>query len=200
VSEERRPSISCLIGACWGAGHTVALLVAGAAIMAFELTVPRAVERGVEMAVALLLVALGGQALVRVGRAAVLHRHRHSHGGHAHSHFHLHLGDRPHEAPGHVHLMAVGGRPFLVGILHGLAGSAALVLIVLGAIRSLPMGLLYILVFGVGSTVGMLVLSGLIGLPFALTSARAPAAYLGIQALAGAVSLLLGVLLASRLG
>ena len=89
----------------------------------------------------------------------------HTHGGMPHRHAHGHLGS-PDAA--HVHLVRLGGRPFLVGLLHGLAGSAALTLLVLGTIPS-PIGaLVYILVFGVGSTAGMLLLSGLVGLPVAL--------------------------------
>ena len=111
------------------------------------------------------------------------------HDGWTHRHVHVHVGAAE---SGHVHALRLGGRPFLVGLLHGLAGSAALTLLVLTTIPSPWGGLLYILVFGVGSTAGMLLLSGLIGIPFALSAGRAPRVGAAVQALAGAVSVLLG--------
>jgi high-affinity nickel-transport protein len=99
-----------------------------------------------------------------------------------------------------VHLVRLAGRPFLVGLLHGLAGSAALTLVVLASLPSLAAGVLYVLVFGVGSTAGMLLLSGLIGLPFALAPSRWARFHLGAQSVAGAASLGLGLWLSWTLG
>ena len=113
----------------------------------------------------------------------------HSHGGLTHRH-------PPHPgspAAEHVHLVRLGGRPFLVGLLHGLAGSAALTLLVLGTIPS-PIGaLVYLLVFGVGSTAGMLLLSGLVGLPVALAAPGAHRFQAAIQVVAGVGSAALGI-------
>jgi ABC-type nickel/cobalt efflux system permease component RcnA len=170
VTQHRSIARSCLLGAFWGAGHTTALLAAGVAVITFRLTISPEVERGLEMVVALVLILLGGHVLLRSLGAWTLHRHEHAHDGQSHSHLHLHLG--PHDCSGHVHLLRGGGRPFLVGLLHGMAGSAALMLLVLASIPSLVGGLLYILVFGVGSTAGMLLISGLIGIPFTLTADR----------------------------
>lgn len=198
VSQHRRLSVSCLLGTFWGLGHTVALLVAGGAVIAFKLTISPELERGFEMAVALLLIALGAHVMLRSLSSIALPPHGHAnrplHGKGAHQHDGM--SAHRHEADGRVQLLEVGGRPFLVGLLHGLAGSAALMLLVLGAIPTALGGLLYVLVFGVGSTLGMLILSGLIGLPFVLTSTRSPRAHAIVQILAGAVSLLLGVSLA----
>jgi len=208
VSQHRGLARSCLLGTFWGAGHTAALLVAAIVVIAFKLSISPAVERGLEMAVALLLVVLGGHVLLRSVGSWRLHRHVHVHGGHRHSHLHLHAHGGP--APeadghshGHRHLVRLAGRPFLVGLLHGMAGSAALMLLVLATIPSPVGGLLYVLVFGIGSTAGMLLLSGLIGIPFVVAAGRSQVALLGVQALAGAASLLLGGWLAwdlSRLG
>lgn len=192
VSRHRSVVRSAVLGAFWGAGHTTALLAAGAAVIAFRLTISPQVEKGLETAVALLLVLLGGHVLLRSAGALALHQHEHAHDGVTHRHLHLHVGSPDSE---HVHLWEVGRRPFLVGLLHGLAGSAALTLLVLTTIPSPLGGLLYILVFGLGSTVGMLLLSGLIGIPFALTASRSLRIQTIIQALAGAVSLLLGLFL-----
>ncbi len=198
VSQHRSVVRSCLLGAFWGAGHTAALLASGLAVIAFKLTISPAVERGFEMAVAGLLMLLGGHGLLRSVGAWTLHTHTHSHDDCSHRHVHLHADAR--ESPGHVHLLKVGGRPFVVGVLHGLAGSAALMLLVLTTIPSATGGLLYILVFGVGSTAGMLLLSGLIGIPFAVTAGRSRAVHATVQTLAGATSLVLGLALLWQLG
>jgi high-affinity nickel permease len=196
VSRERSLGRSCLLGVAWGLGHTAALLVAGIGVIAFKLTISPALEHGLEMAVAVVLVLLGGHALVQTLGRVALHGHEHSHDGERHRHVHFHL--RRHEAGHaasahhHVHLARLGRRPFLIGLLHGLAGSAALMLLVLATIPSPAAGVLYILVFGLGSTAGMLLLGGLIGLPFAL-SGRSPGLQVGLQTLAGAASLGLGV-------
>ena len=172
VARERGLARSCLLGAFWGAGHTLALLGAGIAVIAFKLTITPGLEEALEQ-----MVGAGPRSAGRPRAPArrgglLVHGREHTHAtAIAHRHASLRLG--PQEA-GHVHLLRLGGRPFLVGLLHGLAGSAALTLLVLGAIPS-PIGaLLYILVFGIGSTAGMLLLSGLVGLPLALAAARGP--------------------------
>lgn len=188
---------SCALGAFWGAGHTLALLAAGAAVIAFKLTISPEIEQGLETAVAFVLILLGGHVLLKSVGAIALHRYEHTHDGWSHSHVHLHVGSTDSER---VHLLRLGGRPFLVGLLHGLAGSAALMLLVLTTIPSPAGGLVYILVFGIGSTAGMLLLSGLIGIPFALTAGRSPRLQAVVQALAGATSLILGVAIVQGLG
>jgi hypothetical protein len=174
------------------------LLAAGIAVIAFKLTISPQVEKGLEMVVAVVLIFLGGQVLFRAVRTWSLHRHAHSHAGHSHSHLHLHRGGE--DSHTHLHLLRLGGRPFLVGVLHGMAGSAALMLLVLTTIPSPLAGFLYILVFGVGSTGGMVLLSGLIGIPFVVAAGRSQAAHVTVQALAGAASLILGLALAWNLG
>ncbi len=196
VSQHRSLVRSCLLGTFWGAGHTAALLAAAVVVIAFKVTISPAVERGLELAVAALLILLGAHVLLRCVAGASVHRHEHIHDGHRHSHLHLHGdGGQSGEARGshgHRHLLSLGRRPFLVGLVHGMAGSAALMLLVLATIPSALGGLLYVLIFGVGSTAGMLLLSGLIGIPFAVTAGRSRAALMAVQALAGAASLLLG--------
>jgi hypothetical protein len=176
VAQHRSLARSCLLGTFWGAGHTAALLMAGGATIAFKLTISPAVERGLETLVAFVLVLLGGQVLLR--SLGTVELHRHDHGG---------------RLPRHTHLLRVGRRPFLVGALHGMAGSAALVLLVLSTIAHPLGGLLYIVVFGVGSTAGMLFLSGLIALPLALTADRWTPLNTILQVTAGASSLGLGL-------
>ena len=190
VARERGLARSALLGAFWGAGHTLALLGAGIAVIGFKLTITPGLEAALERAVGLVLVVLGGHVLLRALGGVLVHGHEHTHGGVPHRHAHGHLGS-PDAA--HVHLVRLGGRPFLVGLLHGLAGSAALTLLVLGTIPS-PIGaLVYILVFGVGSTGGMLLLSGLIGLPVALLAPGAHRLQAAIQVVAGVGSAALGI-------
>jgi ABC-type nickel/cobalt efflux system permease component RcnA len=193
VSEQRSIARSCLLGTFWGAGHTTALAGAALATMAFRFTISPGLERGLEQAVAVMLVLLGGHVLLRSVGALRLHRHPHAHADHVHAHFHLHAGDAG--AHRHAHVLRFGRRPFLVGLVHGLAGSGALMLLVLTSISSPVAGLLYVVLFGAGSTAGMLVLSGLIGIPFVVTATRSPAIGLAVQALAGLLSIGLGVTL-----
>jgi hypothetical protein len=189
VSRERGLVRSCLLGAFWGAGHTLALLGAGIAVIAFKLTITPGVEEALERTVGLVLVLLGGHVLLRAVGGILVHGHQHTHDGVAHRHAHLHVG--PSDAA-HVHLIQLAGRPFVVGLLHGLAGSAALTLLVLGTIPSPVGALAYIVVFGVGSTAGMLLLSGLVGLPVALAANGAHRIQTVIQVVAGFGSAALG--------
>ncbi len=190
VARERGIARSCLLGAFWGAGHTLALVGAGIAVIGFKLTITPGLEEALERAVGLVLVLLGGHVLLRALGGTLVHGHDHAHDGVTHRHVHLHVGSL--DAP-HVHMLRVGGRPFLVGLLHGLAGSAALTLLVLGTIPS-PIGaLVYLLVFGVGSTAGMLLLSGLVGLPVAMAAPGSHRLQAAIQVIAGVGSAALGI-------
>lgn len=193
VSQERGVIRSCLRGAFWGIGHTVALLAAGVAVVALKLRISPAFERTVETIVALLLVLLGGHVLLRALGMVSLHRHEHAHGGPAHRHLHVHVGDATTHR--HVHLLRGAPQPLLMGLLHGLGGGGTLVLLVLTTLPTPATGLLYILVFGVGSTAGMLVLSGLIGIPFALTAGGSRAVATVLQVIVGGSTLVTGLLL-----
>jgi ABC-type nickel/cobalt efflux system permease component RcnA len=190
-----------LLGAFWGMGHALSLGLAGGLILALRLTVPPALSAALEVVVAAMLVGLG---LVAVRRAMRwrLHAHPHAHDGHVHVHFHAHRQVHgPGEANGHHHPHPLSGglRPFLVGVVHGLAGSAGLALLALGAAPTLLAGLTYIVMLGVGSIAGMLALSSLLSLPLGYLEARYSAFHRAVQLAAGAASLGLGLyLLASR--
>jgi hypothetical protein len=184
---------SCLRGTFWGIGHTAALLVAGVAVFTFKLQISPAVEQGVETVVGLVLILLGAHVVLRAFGTVSLHRHQHSHGGPSHSHLHLHVGAAAEHR--HLHVWRGAPQPLLMGVLHGLAGSGALVLLVLASLPSPAAALAYILVFGLGSTAGMLALSGLIGVPFALTAGASGSLAAGLQTVVGAASVLVGVLM-----
>jgi ABC-type nickel/cobalt efflux system permease component RcnA len=193
VSQDRSVLRSCLRGTFWGIGHTAALLAAGVAVVAFKLQISPALEQGIERVVALVLVLLGGHVLLRTLGAVSLHRHEHSHGGAPHSHVHVHVGDADEHR--HFHPWRGAPQPLLMGLLHGLAGSGALILLVLTTMPSPTAAVLYILVFGIGSTAGMLVLSGLIGVPFALTTGGSRTLTTALQLVVGASSILVGLLM-----
>jgi ABC-type nickel/cobalt efflux system permease component RcnA len=202
VTEQRALFRSCLLGTFWGAGHTLALMAAAVAVIAFKLTISPEVERALELLVAAVLVLLGGHVLLRCVAGAI-HAHPHAHGGHVHDHVHSHRAGHGDGAEAHRHrhlsLFRLGGRPFLLGVVHGMAGSAALMLLAVAAIPSALGALVYVLLFGMGSTLGMLVLSGLMGVPLALFAGRSRAVGLGLRVLAGTASLALGLWIAYEL-
>jgi ABC-type nickel/cobalt efflux system permease component RcnA len=197
VSEHRSVFRSALVGGLWGAGHTASLVIVGVLVLVFRVTIPASVARWLEFAVALMIITLGTMAVLRVLRKrADVHLHRHSHDGQSHVHIHFHEHETKHVGvtPSHSHAVSeIGFKPLLVGAMHGLAGSAALTLLVLTQIRSVSIGLLYLAVFGIGSTVGMLLMSGLIGLPFALSARRISRISFGLQTAAGALSIGFGL-------
>lgn len=149
-----------------------------------------------EMCVAAMLIGLGANVLRRlVGeRGLRLHAHAHSHDGkQSHKHIHLHT----HEEHDHRHkILRLGRKPFVVGMIHGVAGSAALTLAVLTQIPSVVLGLVYIDLFGLGSVGGMLLMSMMLSLPFALTARRLMAINSGIRLAAGLLSIAFGAMLA----
>ncbi|HCX29628.1 MAG TPA: urease accessory protein UreH [Blastocatellia bacterium] len=197
VSEHRNVLRSALVGGLWGIGHTASLVVVGVLVLVFRIAIPPRAANWLEFAVALMIIGLGVVAVLRVLRKrADVHLHRHSHDGQSHVHIHFHEQRTEHAgvAPSHSHVISkLGFKPLLVGALHGLAGSAALTLLVLTQIQSVSLGLLYLTLFGVGSTLGMLLMSGVIGLPFALSGRRLTSINYGLQTLAGGLSIAFGL-------
>lgn len=199
VSEHKSIKRSSLVGTFWGLGHTASLLGIGIVILLLRASIPAHFEPWMEAPVAAMLIVLGVSATWRVlrERGWQVHTHPHSHAdGAPHTHVHLHA----HEQHDHKHrLFRMGRKPFLVGLVHGIAGSAALTLAVLTTIPSVAFGLLYITVFGIGSIGGMLLMSAMIGLPFAVTARRFSVVNGGIRLFAGVFSILFGLLLAWNL-
>lgn len=194
VSQHKSVRRSSLIGTFWGLGHTASLLSVGIVVVALKLSIPKQFAFWMELGVTVMLVLLGVKALRGALHGWTLHAHVHSHDGRRHVHIHLHRPEELH-VHHHRHLFGFGVRPFLVGIVHGLAGSAALMILVLATIRSTVGGLIYIAVFGIGSVAGMLVLSSLISVPFALSGKRFAVLNEGLQLLAGLSSVGFGIFL-----
>lgn len=195
VSQHRNVWRSSLVGALWGAGHTASLLIIGIFVLTLRIAIPERVSNWLEFCVALMIIGLGATALWRALRQrGDVHLHEHAHGGVSHTHIHFHEPQTKHDKHRkHTHAVSqIGIKPILIGAMHGLAGSGALTLLVLTQIKSTWQGLLYLVVFGVGSIAGMLLMSGLIGLPFALTSRKLTGLHQRLQAAAAVFSLAFG--------
>ena len=205
VSCHRNVFRSAIVGALWGAGHSASLLIMSVIVLSLRVAIPQNVSGWLEFGVALMIIALGVSALWRATRKnAEVHVHQHSHDGLSHTHVHFHEHENKHNPSSraaHSHAVSrVGWKPVLVGMMHGLAGSGALTLLVLTQISSSLLGLLYVATFGLGSIVGMLLMSGLIGLPFAFTSGKLTHLHQGLQTLAAIFSICFGVWYAFRTG
>lgn len=194
-------------GVAWGAGHTLTLMLFGGAVLIAGAVVPEQAARALEMAVGAMLVVLGADALRRLRRERIhFHAHRHTDAAadpRAHFHAHSHRGEAaPHDPKRHQHEHPSGfpARALIVGMVHGLAGSAALVLLSLEALHSPAWGLVYIAVFGLGSILGMALLSVAIAVPLRLTSHRLGRAYQGLSATVGLATVMLGAWIVLRIG
>jgi ABC-type nickel/cobalt efflux system permease component RcnA len=198
VSRHKNIFHSAIVGALWGAGHTAALVVVAAIVLSLRIAVPESVSGWLELGVAIMIVGLGISALRQaLKKNAHVHVHQHNHDGLSHTHIHFHENEtrhRPALRSQHSHaLSSLGWKPILIGMMHGLAGSGALMLLVLTQISSPWLGFLYVATFGLGSIVGMLVMSGLIGLPFAFSSRKLTHLHQGLQTVAAVFSICFGL-------
>ena len=197
VSEHRKLSHAAWVGGLWGAGHTISLAVVGSFVLAMRIVIPERLAGFLELAVALMIIFLGVTATAKAfGKRGDFHLHEHTHDNVPHVHVHFHEPGTRHAGPvkSHSHaIRQVGFKPVMVGAVHGLAGSAALTLLVLTQIHSMTLGLLYLGMFGLGSMVGMLLMSGVVGLPFVLSARRLTSVHYNLQMAAGALSVCFGL-------
>jgi High-affinity nickel-transport protein len=185
VSQERNGFRAAWLGVCWGIGHTLALIVVAAALIVLRAEMPPAMASLFELLVAAMLIALGLRAIAIAWRqAGGAGAHRHGHGFMVHTH-----GGAPHV---HIGAWTLARRPLIIGALHGLAGSGALTALVLAALPTTAARLTYMALFGIGSTLGMAVVSGLLGWPLARLGANQTVART-VSLTVGCVSTLLGV-------
>jgi sulfite exporter TauE/SafE len=200
----RHPDLrmSSLIGFCWGLGHTVMLMVVGAIVLLLHVAVPDELALIMELGVGALLVWLGISLACAVVRER-WHLHPHEHCGEPHSHLHSHrkgLGVPSPADHDHPHWLKVSLKPALVGMVHGLAGSAAVMLLVLATVSSLWQGLLYVGVFGLGSILGMMGVGFVISVPLVLSASWSQPAQIVVQGAASLASIGLGLTMIVRIG
>jgi len=208
VSGERRVGAAARIGIAWGLGHSVTVFLVGGAIILFKLTIPARLGMAMEFAVAIVLILLGISVLARSRRGRdelFAHTHAHAHDGTTHSHPHAHSHGEEHSH--HTHLMPATrfargsrARAFGVGLVHGLAGSAAIALLVLSAIPNPLWGLAYLAIFGFGTIVGMALITLAIGVPVSVTATRIGNLNHALVIGAGLLSLGFGLFLAYQIG
>jgi hypothetical protein len=186
VTGERNSVKAALLGVCWGLGHTFSLIVVGTILVILRAEMPARVADGFELCVALMLIGLGLRAIYLAARQGPSGpSHVHHHGGTVH----VHEG-----TPAHIHIgtWTLARRPLLVGAVHGLAGSGALTALVVATLPSTAARITYMAVFGLGSTLGMAVLSGLLGWPLARAGQNRDLAR-ALSAAVGCVSTVLGL-------
>ena len=189
-------------GLAWGIGHTVTLLLFGGVVLALGTSIPHSLALGLELAVGVMLIVLGADVLRRLIRQRI-HVHVHAHGSAVrHVHVHSHAAQGTHGESLHEHPHASGPplRALAVGMTHGLAGSAALIVLSVGASQSWTTGLAFIALFGLGSILGMASLSVAIAIPLRLSAARLGGLFNGLTALIGSSSCVLGLFVVYRLG
>ena len=193
----RRSHVADIVkhGLTWGLGHTLTLFVfAGAAILLGH-AIPENVARPIETAVGIMLVGLGAHVLWRLWRDRV-HFHRHGHGdGTVHFHAHSHAGETAaHARAAHVHEHGFRWRTLLVGLVHGMAGSAALLVLAVTQASSPAVGLGYVALFGVGSMIGMGALSTVIAVPLAVSARSLTWANRSLQGVVGLATIAIGIM------
>jgi high-affinity nickel-transport protein len=230
VSRERSISKAGLIGVLWGCGHTLTIVAVGAAIILSGLAIPTRIGLTMEFSVGLMLILLGALNLTGAmkwlsekfspshPRVTGEHAHVHQHGAHLHIHWHSHAPGEDHHgeslAPPHWLRPTVAGagravprlglfhvlRPLLVGIVHGLAGSAAVALLVLSTLREPRWAVLYLLVFGVGTIAGMMLVTTALALPFSFAGYKFAWLNRGLVTGSGLLSLGFGLFVCYQIG
>lgn len=215
VSRQRDLSAAALTGLMWGVGHSVTVIAVGSAIVLFNLTIPAPVGLGMELSVGAMLVVLGLLNMAAfldfrpstwrrlAGSSQHVHSHAHSHADYVHSHAHGHGPDAHPHAADRTPVASLdrrfGGwrlyawvRPIVIGVVHGLAGSAAVTLLIVAAVRDPGWAVAYLVVFGLGTIAGMLLVTVSIASAVSLAGARSETLSRRVGFAAGLASVLFG--------
>lgn len=220
VSRQRSMRHAAWIGGLWGVGHTITIFIVGAAIILFGLAIPPRVGLTMELSVGLMLILLGILNLSGVIRwvtekwtpsPAATHSHAHVHGDYIHSHSHGHApeihGHADNATPVSWMDRTFGKmgvyqtlRPLAVGLVHGLAGSAAVALLVLTTIRTPVAAVAYLLVFGIGTIAGMMLITAVIAVPFTFSQSRFTGLNRSLGMASGLISLCFGLFIVYQMG
>jgi ABC-type nickel/cobalt efflux system permease component RcnA len=229
VSRQRSIRHAALIGMLWGMGHTITIFLVGSAIILFGVVIPPRLGLTMELSVGLMLILLGVLNLTGFTRwisetltpsdsgsnvpsgSHPLHAHSHLHGDYIHAHPHQHGPEKHGHAEdatpigwmdrmfGQLGLYQVV-RPVAVGLVHGLAGSAAVALLVLTTIRDPRWAIAYLLVFGVGTIAGMMLITAAIALPFKYSQMRFARLNRGLAVASGLISIAFGIFIVYKMG
>ena len=184
-------------GAAWGLGHTLTLFLFGSIVLILDSVMPERLAHFLELMVGIMLVGLGIDVLRRLIAERVHFHVHHHHDGEVHFHAHSHAGERAHDPKRHHHDHPGGFplRALLVGLMHGMAGSAALIMLTLQTVHSPWTGLLYIALFGIGSMIGMALLSVVIAIPLRASARGVTWLHNGLQAVVGIATIAIGSVL-----
>jgi hypothetical protein len=197
VSKERGLLKAGLIGALWGVGHTFTIFVVGIAIILFKIAIPTRLGLSMEFSVGLMLILLGVLNLSGVMQRW-MSKVDHVHEGISHV-GHMHVVETTQERNGRLSGWSMT-RPLAVGIVHGMAGSAAIALLVMATIPTPLWQILYILLFGIGTIAGMMLITACIALPISYTSRRFSAWNHLLVYASGLLSLCFGLFVAYQTG
>jgi high-affinity nickel permease len=223
VARHRKVGHAATIGALWGMGHTLTILIVGGGIILFGWVIPTRIGLSMEFSVGLMLILLGLLNLTGMlqwitnafssanGIDGTVHSHPHSHGDYVHTHPHQHDPETHPHGPTQTplswidrHFGRIGLyqalRPLVVGLVHGLAGSTAVALLVLTTIRNPRWAMVYLLVFGIGTIAGMMLITGAMVLPFAYTDKRFSRFNRGLRVVSGLISVGFGLFLIYEVG
>jgi hypothetical protein len=189
-------------GVVWGLGHTLTLFLFGSAVVVLDVVLPEPLLQGLELAVGVMLVILGADVTRRMISDPVpfhedgttqIHAHRHPGEAQPDARYHGH-------SHAHVHMQEFPIRALVVGVVHGMAGSGALILLTLNTVESLPLALLYMLLFGIGSIVGMALLSVIIALPLRASARGLTWVHNAVQGVIGFATVACGAMLVYEAG
>ena len=181
------------LGVSWGLGHTITLFIFSSIVLILDTVVSAQLALTLEFFVGCMLVFMGGAIIKNIVKKRIhLHMHNHSDGT-THLHFHSHVQDNVEHQHKHTEQFSI--RALLVGMMHGMAGSAALIVLTLDSVSSIKTRLVYIFLFGVGSVIGMALLSLLMIIPLRHSEYAANRTYQSLQVFIGLVTLFLGIII-----
>ncbi len=187
-------------GMSWGLGHTITLFLFGTISLLIDDVIPEDFAAGLEFAVGIMLILLGMDVLWRIYKKRV-HFHIHQHAdGYPHFHAHSHQGEAENvrSSHQHVHPEVFPKRALIIGLIHGMAGSAALIILTINTVQSFYMGILYMLLFGIGSISGMAILSLAIAVPLRYSAEGLSWVFNGLQYMIALSTIFLGTLTSYR--
>ncbi|MGG2014863.1 sulfite exporter TauE/SafE family protein [Bacillus sp. S10(2024)] len=188
ASQSKKLSRSTLAGVFWGIGHTATLFIIGIILIFMKGEIPEKWAMSLEFLVGIMLVYLG---VTTVFSLKNIHVHQHEHDGEEHKHIHSHIHSGKHEHQ-HQHKNVSYLKSMFIGLVHGLAGSGAMVLLTMSTVKNVWEAAIYILIFGVGTVIGMLFFTTIIGIPFVF-SAKKISLNKTLTQITGSISIIFGI-------